>query len=368
MASLIGRGTDAESAALRTALSGLSDESFSRLRVSSSVPGRRGPHVSATELIECVMQTGQANASRTWAAMKKYENFNMSIRHVETYRFPGQRGGRESEVVDIPAALRIIMMLPGKTAARVRVKASYLLTRFLAGDVTLVAEIYGMNELQNFLREHEPTHPLCAFRDAVDAGQTTTGPSTTDPETEALESQAKRARLMRQIAEDEEAVMSSNERKALSQERAAKAKDIVSAEVAERGMELFAKFQTMTGGLDDRERIALRARITTSLLGVEQPQPARCEVIMEDFIRSRRSNVSPSVLGRKAAEVWRSLNPGQVQPTKRVVLGNGQATDVKIYYEDEIDTVLIPALERCTIAPTTAPPVMTLDHMFRSSA
>ena len=34
---------------------------------------------------------GQANASRTWSAMKNDENFNMSIRHVEGIRCPGQR-------------------------------------------------------------------------------------------------------------------------------------------------------------------------------------------------------------------------------------------------------------------------------------
>jgi hypothetical protein len=102
--------------------------------------------------------------------MKSYDNFNTGC--IEIFRFPGQRGGRPSEVVDLPTAIQIIMMLPGKTAARVRVKASYLLTRFLAGDVTLVEEIYGINEFQAFLKEQEPTNPLCAFRQAVDAGQT----------------------------------------------------------------------------------------------------------------------------------------------------------------------------------------------------
>ena len=67
------------------------------------------------------------------------------------------------------------MMLPGRTAAKVRVKASVLLTRFLAGVLTLVGEVYGMAALQEHLREHQPDHPLCAFREAVDAGQTTGG-------------------------------------------------------------------------------------------------------------------------------------------------------------------------------------------------
>ena len=40
-----------------------------------------------------VARPGQANASRTWSAMKNDENFNMSIRHVEGIRCPGQQGG-----------------------------------------------------------------------------------------------------------------------------------------------------------------------------------------------------------------------------------------------------------------------------------
>jgi hypothetical protein len=170
---LIGGGTDVESAALQTALSGLSDADFARLRACYEVPGRpRGPHVSATELIHAITKTGQSNASRTWSKLKTDGFLNTSPRYAETHRFPGQRGGRPSEVVDIPTALQIIMVLPGKTAAKVRVKASVLLTRFLAGDLTLVSEVYGMNELQSYLREHHPEHPLCTFRQSVEAGQT----------------------------------------------------------------------------------------------------------------------------------------------------------------------------------------------------
>jgi hypothetical protein len=118
--------------------------------------------------------------------MKSEPAFNMNGIHVETIRFPGQRGGRPSEVVDIPSALQIIMMLPGRTAAKVRVKASVLMTRFLAGDLTLVGEVYGMAALQDYLREHNPTHPLCTFREAVIAGQTSTSADTTTTTAAAL--------------------------------------------------------------------------------------------------------------------------------------------------------------------------------------
>ena len=275
---MIGQGTDAESAALGTALSAIADGAFKKLHVEFVVPGRPCvSHVSATKLIEAVVKTGQANASHMWARLKEEGFLEAPGRHVVSHRMPGQRGGRASDFVDVPTALQIIMALPGKTAAKVRVKASVLLTRFLAGDLTLVGEVYGMDELQRYLREHHPEHLLCAVRQSVEAGQT-------QAEELELESRAKRARVLRDIAADEEATAASiertavsNEATAMSKERATRVKEIVSADVAERGVAVFNQINALVG-LDDRERIALRARVTTSLLGIEQAQPARCEV------------------------------------------------------------------------------------------
>jgi hypothetical protein len=39
-------------------------------------------------------------------------------------------------------------------------------------DLTLVSQVYGLHELQSYLQEHHPEHPLCAFRQSVEAGQT----------------------------------------------------------------------------------------------------------------------------------------------------------------------------------------------------
>jgi hypothetical protein len=75
---------------------------------------------------QAVTKTTQTNASHAWTKIKNEGFLNMNGVHVETHRIPGQRGGRPSEVVDIPTALQIIMVLPGKTAAKVRVKASVL--------------------------------------------------------------------------------------------------------------------------------------------------------------------------------------------------------------------------------------------------
>ena len=154
--------------ALEHALGGLSLRDFESggVRVTHSVPGRLGPHVAATDIIKATTKTTQQNASQQWLRLKSD--------HPETtsgtcsFRFPGQRG-LAAEVVDIPTALQIIMLLPGRAAAALRLKASVLLVRFLGGDLSLIAEIYDMNALQEHLREHWPEHPLVRFREAVEA-------------------------------------------------------------------------------------------------------------------------------------------------------------------------------------------------------
>ena len=53
-----------------------------------------------------------------------------------SFRFPGQ-GGPETEIVDLPIALQITMLLQGAAAAKVRLKVSFLLVRYLAGGIKI---------------------------------------------------------------------------------------------------------------------------------------------------------------------------------------------------------------------------------------
>ena len=91
-----------------------------------------------------------------------------TVSGTDSFRFPGQRGPA-AEVVSISTALQIIVLLPRKAAAAVRLKASVLLVRFLGGDLSLIAQIYDMNQLQRHLQEHWPEHPLARFGEAAAA-------------------------------------------------------------------------------------------------------------------------------------------------------------------------------------------------------
>ncbi len=118
---------------LEQALDALSLRDFEAggMRVTNEVPGKPGrPHVAAQDVIKIVTQTKPKNASKAWNKLKL--EHPESSTDSRTFRFPGQRGSA-TEVVDIPTALRIIMVLPGQAAAKVRLKASVLLVRFLGG-------------------------------------------------------------------------------------------------------------------------------------------------------------------------------------------------------------------------------------------
>ena len=55
-------------------------------------------------------------------------------------KFPG-RGQRDTPVVDVKGIVEIVMLLPGRHAARIRRQAAELLCRYLGGDLALVDEV-----------------------------------------------------------------------------------------------------------------------------------------------------------------------------------------------------------------------------------
>ena len=56
---------------------------------------------------------------------------------------------------------------------------------------------------------------------------------------------------------------------------------------------------------------------------------------MTDYLREHRSRLPAVAFGRALARRWRELHPNEAQPTKRMILDNGVATDVKLYFEED---------------------------------
>ena len=92
--------------ALEHALGGLTEEDFASVRVTRSVPGRKGPHVAVLDIIKVATKTLRANAVQQWTRLK-YEHPE-TVSGSNSFRFPGQRGP-ETEIVDLPTAVQVIM-------------------------------------------------------------------------------------------------------------------------------------------------------------------------------------------------------------------------------------------------------------------
>ena len=57
--------------ALERTLGCLTEEEFANVRVTHSVPGKKGPHVAALDVITVVTKTTQQNVSHHWNEIKK---------------------------------------------------------------------------------------------------------------------------------------------------------------------------------------------------------------------------------------------------------------------------------------------------------
>ena len=99
----------------------------------------RGPHASIRDLIMTVCGKNKNDAGEVWRKLpEQYKNELQEF--VLNFQFPG-RGQSEQPVIMLQGALKLIMWLPGNMAKDFRSKACDILTRFLAGDQSLHAEI-----------------------------------------------------------------------------------------------------------------------------------------------------------------------------------------------------------------------------------
>jgi len=72
-------------------------------------------------------------------------------------------------VADVKTIVEIIMLLPGKHAARVRRQAAELLCRYLGGDLAIVDEVCAHRGLQEELAVENPDDPRRHFGEMVEA-------------------------------------------------------------------------------------------------------------------------------------------------------------------------------------------------------
>jgi hypothetical protein len=104
------------------------------------------------------------------------EQYPEVARKVNHFKFRG-RGQRDTPIASLATMVEIIMLLPGSTAATVRVEAAKLLVRYLGGDLRLVEEVQTLRHVQEELAGHAPRHPMRTFGEAVEASGESNGGS-----------------------------------------------------------------------------------------------------------------------------------------------------------------------------------------------
>jgi hypothetical protein len=85
------------------------------------------------------------NASKIWTQRISHTEREALLPYMKMYQFKGP-GYSTSEVLTIEGAMMLLMVLPGKFAKSLRLKACKVLTRFLRGDLSLIKEIVDNHE------------------------------------------------------------------------------------------------------------------------------------------------------------------------------------------------------------------------------
>ena len=100
------------------------------------------------DVVEAITGQVKSNAGKTLERVK--ESHPEVYPNLINYRFPG-RGQRDTPIADVRGIVEIVMLLPGRHAARVRRQAAELLCRYLGGDLALVDEVCRIRGFQEEL-------------------------------------------------------------------------------------------------------------------------------------------------------------------------------------------------------------------------
>ena len=91
---------------------------------------------------DVIMHMCDATADHACQIWRNLSNFNKSEvqKYVENFQFLG-RGQTEQPVITYQGALKLVMCLPGDVAKKYRLAMANILTRYFAGDHSLISEI-----------------------------------------------------------------------------------------------------------------------------------------------------------------------------------------------------------------------------------
>lgn len=201
------------------------------------------------------------------------------------FQFAGQGQRTPTTVGKLAKVVEYIMLLPGKTAARVRVKAATILVRYLGGDLKLIDEVRALRRVQEHLADVDPGNWRRAFGEAVD----------TDHKEEEDRGDEKRRRLLDlQVEEQQE---KNRQARAVADEAEAKAK-----EAEAKVKEAEAKAEEARVSVSARKQsVALQHYTETQLAAVSRVQTAlqaysACEGILGPLDETTRRRARDTIV------------------------------------------------------------------------
>ena len=138
----------------------LSNASIPRISFNELVSGSEGvrytdvnsvPYMSIRDIIMVVCGKDNNDAGRIWRTLPEtYKNEVQQF--LLNFKFEG-RGQSKQPVITLQGAIKLIMRLPGEMAKDFRSQACDILTRYLAGDQSLHAEVNANAQSQQPINE-----------------------------------------------------------------------------------------------------------------------------------------------------------------------------------------------------------------------
>ena len=264
-------------------------------------------------------------------------------------------GGHCNQDTPVPknlaSLIKIIYLLPGRSAAKVRQSAAQIFVRYLGGDLSLICEVERMNHVQTFLRENAPEHPLRAFGEAVEASES--------PELKRKREETEMAELdvrLKKIAAEERCLLWQEKEAearvaiALEDKKSAEARVAAALEEQQRANEARRisnlREWIQLSGSDGVVQMAAADRVaandmlrTMALRGGGAAAGLGAAICIESFLREKGVEDVPrkrTDFGKAVLRVWRERHPA-LDPPKKQVFVNGQEILANSYWEEHRD-------------------------------
>ena len=153
---------------IQTKLSELLGREVKQVRRTDEVP----PRISIIDVAIAVMGKTQHDAAQDFRRLS--DQYPEVGTNCSLYKFKGRRQ-RDTPVTSVKGIVEIIMLFPGRQAARVRRLAAELLCRWLGGDLAIIDEVCALRGFQEELAVRAPEDPRRLFGEAVEASSPLSG-------------------------------------------------------------------------------------------------------------------------------------------------------------------------------------------------